>query len=53
MLPSVRRSDATKLPDETGVAGQPSGTLFEFQEITRTRNLEALVRQANAMAGCR
>ena len=29
------------------------GTLFEFQEIYRTRDLEALIRQANAMAGCR
>jgi hypothetical protein len=29
------------------------GTLFEHQEICRTRDLEALVRQANAMAGCR
>jgi hypothetical protein len=29
------------------------GTLFEHQEICRTRDLEALVRGANAMAGCR
>ena len=29
------------------------GTLFEHQEICRTRHLEALVRQANLMAGCR
>jgi hypothetical protein len=29
------------------------GTLFEHQEIIRTGNLEALVRQANAMALCR
>ena len=29
------------------------GTLFEFQEICRTGDLEALVRQANLMAGCR
>jgi hypothetical protein len=29
------------------------GTLFEHQEICRTRDLEALIRQANAMAGCR
>jgi hypothetical protein len=29
------------------------GTLFEHQEICRTGDLEALVRQANAMAGCR
>jgi hypothetical protein len=29
------------------------GTLFEHQEICRTGDLEALVRQANVMAGCR
>jgi hypothetical protein len=29
------------------------GTLFEHQEICRTGDLEALVRHANAMAGCR
>ena len=29
------------------------GTLFEHQEICRTNDLEALVRQANVMAGCR
>jgi hypothetical protein len=29
------------------------GTLFEHQEICRTRDLEALVRQADVMAGCR
>jgi hypothetical protein len=29
------------------------GTLFEHQEICRTGDLEALVRQANAMASCR
>jgi hypothetical protein len=29
------------------------GSLFEHQEICRTRDLEALVRQADAMAGCR
>jgi hypothetical protein len=29
------------------------GTLFEHQEICRTDDLEALIRQANAMAGCR
>ena len=29
------------------------GTLFEFQEVCRTGDLEALVRHANAMAGCR
>ena len=29
------------------------GTLFEHQEICRTGDLEALILQANAMAGCR
>jgi hypothetical protein len=29
------------------------GTLFEHQEICRAGDLEALVRQANAMASCR
>ena len=29
------------------------GTLFEHQEICRTQDFEVLVRQANAMAGCR
>jgi hypothetical protein len=29
------------------------GTLFEYEEICRTGDLEAWVRQANAMAGCR
>ena len=40
-----------KLPDGTYRA--TVGTLFEHQEVCRTRDLEALVRQANAMAGCR
>ena len=40
-----------KLPD--GRYRATVGTLFEHQEICRTRDLEALVRQANAMAGCR
>jgi hypothetical protein len=40
-----------KLPDRTYRA--TVGTLFEHQEICRTRDLEALIRQANAMAGCR
>ena len=40
-----------KLPD--GSYRATVGTLFEHQEICRTRDLEALVRQANAMAGCR
>ena len=40
-----------KLPDGTYRA--TVGTLFEHQEVCRTGDLEALVRQANAMAGCR
>jgi hypothetical protein len=40
-----------KLPDGTYRA--TVGTLFEHQEICRTGDLEALVRYANAMAGCR
>ena len=40
-----------KLPD--GAHRATVGTLFEHQEICRTRDLEALVRHANAMAGCR
>ena len=40
-----------KLPD--GAYRATVGTLFQHQEICRTRDLEALVRQANAMAGCR
>jgi hypothetical protein len=40
-----------KLPDSRYRA--TVGTLFEHQEICRTGDLEALVRQANAMAGCR
>jgi hypothetical protein len=40
-----------KLPD--GRYRATVGTLFEHQEICRTGDLEALVRQANAMAGCR
>jgi hypothetical protein len=40
-----------KLPDGTYRA--TVGTLFEHQEICRTGDLEALVRHANAMAGCR
>ena len=40
-----------KLPDGTYRA--TVGTLFEFQEICRRGDLEALVRHANAMAGCR
>jgi hypothetical protein len=40
-----------KLPD--GGYRATVGTLFEHQEICRTGDLEALVRQANAMATCR
>jgi hypothetical protein len=40
-----------KLPD--GDCRATVGTLFEHQEVCRTRDLEALVWQANAMAGCR
>lgn len=40
-----------KLPD--GRYRTTVGTLFEFQEICRTADLEGLVRQANVMAGCR
>ena len=40
-----------KLPD--GAYRATVGTLFEHQEICRTRDLDALVRHANAMASCR
>jgi hypothetical protein len=40
-----------KLPD--GAYRATVATLFEHQEICRTRDLEALVRHANAMAVCR
>jgi hypothetical protein len=40
-----------KLPD--GRYRATVGTLFEHQEIWRTGDLEALVRQANLMASCR
>jgi hypothetical protein len=40
-----------KLPD--GIYRATIGTLFEHQEICRTGDLEALIRHANAMAGCR
>jgi hypothetical protein len=40
-----------KLPD--GRYRATVGTLFEHQEICLTHDLEALVRHANAMAGCR
>jgi hypothetical protein len=40
-----------KLPD--GRYRASVGTLFEHQELCWTSDLEALVRQANAMAACR
>jgi hypothetical protein len=40
-----------KLPD--GRYRATVGTLFEYQEICRTRDLETLVRHADAMASCR
>jgi hypothetical protein len=40
-----------KLPD--GQYRATVGTLFEHEEVCRTRDLEALLRHANAMAGCR
>lgn len=40
-----------KLPD--GRYRATVGTLFEYQEICRTRDLETLVRHADAMALCR
>jgi hypothetical protein len=46
------RLELDKLPD--GRYRATVGTLFEHQEICRTRDLdEALVRHADAMAGCR
>jgi len=45
------RLELDKLTD--GLYRATVGTLFEHQEICRTRDLEALVRQAAAMAGCR
>jgi hypothetical protein len=45
------RLEIDKLPD--GLYRATVGTLFEHQEICRTGDLEALVRQADAMAGCR
>jgi hypothetical protein len=45
------RLEIDKLPD--GRYRATVGTLFEHQEICRTGDLEALVRQANAMASCR
>jgi hypothetical protein len=45
------RLEIDKLPD--GRYRATVGTLFEHQEICRTRDLEALVRQADAMAACR
>jgi hypothetical protein len=48
---SPARLEIDKLPD--GHYRATVGTLFEHQEICRTNDLEALVRQANAMAACR
>ena len=48
---SPARLEIDKLPD--GRYRATVGTPFEHQEICRTRDLEALIRQANAMAGCR
>jgi hypothetical protein len=45
-------TSATSSPP-TARTATPESTLFEHQEICRTRDLEALVRHANAMAGCR
>ena len=50
-VPCAGGSPAYKLPD--GAYRATVGTLFEHQEICRTGDLEALVRQANAMAGCK
>ena len=44
------RLEIDKLPE--GRYRATVGTLVEHQEICRTRDLEALVRQANAMAAC-
>jgi hypothetical protein len=40
-----------KLPD--GQYRATVGTLFEHQEICRTRDLETLIRHADQMASCR
>jgi hypothetical protein len=40
-----------KLPD--GRYRATVGTLFEYQEICRTHDLETLIRHADAMAVCR
>jgi hypothetical protein len=53
----VLRRRIAGLPGTRQAAGRHvSGdgrALFEHQEICRTRDLEALVRQANLMASCR
>lgn len=49
--PTPARLEIDKLPD--GIYRATVGTLFQHQEITRTRDLEALIRQANVMAGYR
>lgn len=48
---SPTRLEIDKLAD--GRYRATVGTLFEHQEVCRTRDLEALIRQADAMAGCR
>jgi hypothetical protein len=48
---SPARLEIDKLAD--GCYRATVGTLFEHQEICRTDDLGALVRQANAMATCR
>ena len=40
-----------KLPD--GIYRATVGTLFDFEEICGTGDLETLIRHANKMAGCR
>jgi hypothetical protein len=45
------RLEIDKLPD--GRYRATVGTLFEHKEICQTDDLEALVRQAKAMAACR
>jgi hypothetical protein len=49
--PTPAQLEIDKLPD--GRYRATVGTLFEHQEICRTADLEALVRQADVMAGCR
>jgi hypothetical protein len=48
---ACRPPEIDKLPD--GGYRATVGTLFEHQEICRTRDLEALLRHAHAMQSCR